>query len=45
MDMEKILFEAMADAIEKKNELELQYLIAKRNCEKLMAAYKAYKGN
>ena len=42
--MEKILFDEMAKAIEKKNELELQYLIAKREAERLTAAYRAYKG-
>ena len=42
--MEKILFDAMVEAIEKKNQLELEYLIAKREAEKLIAAYRAYKG-
>ena len=42
--MEKILFDAMVEAIERKNQAELDYLIAKREYEKLRAAYRAYKG-
>ena len=43
--MEKILFDAMTAAMEKKNQAELEYLIAKREYEKLRAAYLAYTNN
>ena len=41
--MEKLLFEKMLKAIELKNEKELEYLIAKREYEKVKTAYLAYK--
>lgn len=40
--MKEKLFEAMTEAIEKKNELELQLAIAAREARALEAAYKAY---
>lgn len=40
--MEKLLFDAMVAASEKKNQLELQLLIAAREYKQLQAAYKAY---
>lgn len=42
--MEEILLNALTKAIEKKNELELQYIIAEQEYEALLRAYKAYKG-
>ena len=41
--MEQILFEAMTKAIQVANEKELEYMIAKEEEEKLIAAYRAYK--
>lgn len=43
--MEKILFDALTAAIEKKNQAELEYMIAQREYEKLRAAYIAYTTN
>lgn len=43
MDMEKILFEEMIQALEKRNELELQLVIAEEEFRKLKSAYLAYK--
>ena len=43
--MEKILFDAMTAAMEKKNQAELEYLIAQREYEKLRAADLAYTNN
>lgn len=40
--IEKTLFDEMTLAIEKKQELELQLMIAQRECAALEAAYKAY---
>ena len=40
--MEELLFKAMAEAMEKKQELELQLIIAQRECAALEAAYRAY---
>ena len=42
--MEKVLFDAMMEAIEKKNRLELELLIAEKEAQALTAAYRAYKG-
>lgn len=41
-NMEEFLFEEMAKAIYKANELELQATIARREADKLSAAYRAY---
>lgn len=40
--MEELLFLSMTKAIEKANEKELEYLIAKREAKQLESAYKAY---
>lgn len=42
LNMEKLLHDEMIKAIEDANEKELQYLIAKDEKERLIAAYKAY---
>lgn len=41
--MEQMLFEAMAEAMEKRNELELEFMIAEQEYQALCRAYKAYK--
>lgn len=42
--MEETLLNALADAIIKKDQAELEYIIALKDYEKIKAAYKAYKG-
>lgn len=42
--MEKFLLEEMAKAMEKKQELELQLMIAEKEYKALKAAYNAYIG-
>lgn len=43
-NIEKYLFDEMTKAMELKNELELQLLIAEQEYEKVQAAYRAYLG-
>jgi hypothetical protein len=41
-DMEMFLYEEYVEAIKKADEAELQYLIARRDADKIGAAYRAY---
>lgn len=41
---EKQLFQAMTEAIEEKNQKELDYLLAKRNADRLTDMYRIYVG-
>ncbi len=41
--MEQVLLEKLVETIEKKNELELQFILVNQEYEKLLAAYRAYK--
>lgn len=42
--VENFLLEEMSKVIEKKQELELQLILAEKEYEAIRAAYKAYKG-
>ena len=42
--IEEYLFNEMVKAMEKKNVLELQLIIAEEELQRIRAAYKAYKG-
>ena len=43
--IEDFLFDELTKAIEKKNELELQLMLAEKECKALKAALTAYKTN